>query len=99
MYLCQPSAHRVSYLDADRLLSLLMCELGYGSAAIDGPDGTEIEAHNCVFHNLAFADPAICEVDLSLLWSLSGRTVEHRCSMARGERSCRFAFKPEQSSA
>ena len=73
----------------------LMRELGYESATVDGPDGTEIEAHNCVFHDLAFADQAICEVDLSLLRSLSGKEVEHRRCMARGERSCRFAFKPK----
>lgn len=75
-------------------IAALMRRLGYESAAIDGPDGTEIEAHNCVFHDLAFADPTICEVDLSLLRSLSGKQVEHRRCMARGERSCRFAFKP-----
>ena len=71
----------------------LMRELGYESAAVDGPDGTEIEAHNCVFHDLAFADPTICEVDLSLMRSLSGKSVEHRRCMARGGRSCRFAFR------
>jgi predicted ArsR family transcriptional regulator len=69
----------------------LMRDLGYESQAIED---AEIEAHNCVFHDLAFADPAICEVDLALLRSLSGKNVEHRRCMARGERSCRFAFKP-----
>ena len=77
----------------------LMRELGYESAAIDGPDGPEIEAHNCVFHDLAFADPTICEVDLSMLRSLSGKAVEHRRCMARGERSCRFAFKAKDTDA
>jgi predicted ArsR family transcriptional regulator len=72
----------------------LMRKLGYESKAVEGPDGPEIEAHNCVFHDLAMADPAICEIDLSLLRVLSGNGVEHRRCMARGERSCRFAFKP-----
>ena len=76
------------------LIASLMRQLGYESATIDGPDGMEIEAHNCVFHDLAFADRTICEVDLSLLRSLSGKAVEHRRCMARGERSCRFAFRP-----
>lgn len=75
------------------LIASLMRQLGYEAATVDGPDGTEIEAHNCVFHDLAFADQSICEVDLSLLRSLSGKAVEHRRCMARGERSCRFAFK------
>lgn len=74
----------------------LMRELGYESKAVDGAEGLEIEAHNCVFHDLAIADQTICEVDLALLRSLSGRQVEHRRCMARGERSCRFAFKPAE---
>jgi DeoR family transcriptional regulator, suf operon transcriptional repressor len=76
--------------EAIPLIAGLMRDLGYESRA----DGGEIEAHNCVFHELAMADPAICEVDLALLRSLTGREVEHRRCMARGERSCRFAFKP-----
>jgi predicted ArsR family transcriptional regulator len=87
--------------NADEAVSLIagvMRELGYESHSIEGEAGTEIEAHNCVFHDLAMAEPAICEVDLSLLRALSGKTVEHRRCMARGEGSCRFAFgrsKPE----
>jgi predicted ArsR family transcriptional regulator len=77
----------------------LMRELGYESHSIDGAAGAEIEAHNCVFHDLAMADPAICEVDLALLRSLSGKAVEHRRCMARGQRSCRFAFKPPKPTA
>lgn len=86
--------------DPDQIVSAiagLMRELGYESKAVEGADGLEIEAHNCVFHDLAMADPAICEVDLALLRSLSGTTVDHRRCMARGERSCRFAFGPAKS--
>lgn len=71
----------------------VMADLGYESRAVEGSDGLEIEAHNCVFHDLAFADPTICEVDLALLRALSGKSVEHRRCMARGARSCRFAFR------
>lgn len=85
--------------EAVSAIAVLMRELGYESAAVEGPDGLEIEAHNCVFHDLAFADPTICEVDLSLLRSLSGKSVEHRRCMARGERSCRFTFKSKESGA
>ena len=74
----------------------LMRELGYESSAVEGPDGPEIEARNCVFHDLAMADPTICEVDLALLRSMTGQSVEHRRCMARGERSCRFAFAPRE---
>ena len=78
----------------EAVIAGLMRELGYESRAIEGERGIEIEAHNCVFHDLAMAEPAICEVDLALLRSLSGKEVEHSRCMARGERSCRFAFKP-----
>ena len=78
----------------DRIAEV-MAELGYESRAVEGPHGPEIEAHNCVFHDLAFADPMICAVDLSLLQSLSGKAVDHRRCMARGERSCRFAFRDD----
>jgi len=74
----------------------VMADIGYESRAVEDSGGTEIEAHNCVFHDLAFADPTICEVDLSLLRALSGKNVEHRRCMARGERSCRFAFSADR---
>jgi predicted ArsR family transcriptional regulator len=80
----------------EALIAGLMRELGYESRVVDGPDGPEIEAHNCVFHDLAKADQAICEVDLALLRSLSGKTVDHRRCMARGEGSCRFAFGAQE---
>ena len=54
-----------------------------------------IEAHNCVFHNLAMRDPAICAVDLALLGTLSGRAIEHRTCMVRGGDACRFHFLDE----
>ena len=70
-------------------IAALMRELGYEARLVG--DG-EIEAHNCVFHDLAMRDTAICAVDLALLGELSGQPVEHRRCMAHGERSCRFAF-------
>ena len=54
----------------------MMRGLGYDSQTIEGSAGTEIEAHNCVFHDLATADPGVCEVDLSLLRVLSGHLSE-----------------------
>jgi len=88
--------------DPDRSLEAiagLMRELGYESSTVEGAEGLEIEARNCVFHDLAMHDPGVCAVDLALLEALSGRGVEHRSCMARGERSCRFAFGPAKPSA
>jgi predicted ArsR family transcriptional regulator len=86
-------ADQIDPADPIRSIAALMRQLGYESTAVNGADGPEIEAHNCVFHDLAMADQAICDVDLALLRSLSGKAVEHRRCMARGERSCRFRFK------
>jgi len=76
-------------------IAALMRELGYEAHLADAREGGEIEAHNCVFHDLAMRDPAVCAIDLALLEALSGRAVEHRTCMAKGERSCRFAFREE----
>jgi predicted ArsR family transcriptional regulator len=73
-------------------IAALMRELGYEAHLAGAAHDEEIEAHNCVFHDLAMHDPGVCAVDLALLEALSGRGVEHRSCMARGERSCRFAF-------
>jgi predicted ArsR family transcriptional regulator len=86
-------ADRIDPADPIPSIAALMRQLGYESTAVNGADGPEIEAHNCVFHDLAMADQAICDVDLALLRALSGKAVEHRRCMARGERSCRFGFK------
>lgn len=77
----------------------LMRQLGYESSTVESADGPEIEARNCVFHDLAVADPTICEVDLAFLRATTGQSVDHRRCMARGERSCRFAFGPAKPNA
>lgn len=81
-------------------IAALMRDLGYEAHIAEPGNDDEIEAHNCVFHDLAMRNPAICAVDLALLGALSGRPVEHLDCMARGERSCRFAFGilPEEES-
>jgi predicted ArsR family transcriptional regulator len=76
----------------------LMRDLGYEAHLASGEED-QVEAHNCVFHDLAMRDPAICAVDLALLGALSGRSVDHLSCMARGERSCRFAFGEKKRSA
>jgi predicted ArsR family transcriptional regulator len=73
-------------------IAALMRTLGYEAHFDEGGGEPQIEAHNCVFHDLAMRDATVCAIDLALLQTLSGKTVEHRRCMARGERSCRFAF-------
>jgi predicted ArsR family transcriptional regulator len=66
-------ADQIDPADPIPSIAALMRQLGYESTAVNGADGPEIEAHNCVFHDLAMADQAICDVDLALLRSLSGK--------------------------
>ena len=79
--------------DKAAVIADLMRELGYESTA---PEGSEplIEALNCVYHDLALADRAVCHLDLSLIGTLADADVEHRACMARGDNSCVFCLKP-----
>lgn len=75
-------------------VAALMRGLGYEASA---PDGRTIEALNCVYHELARHDQAVCELDLSLIETLADAKVEHRACMARGDNACVFCLsqKPQ----
>ena len=73
-----------------------MAELGYEARA--NPKAFEIEAQNCVFHQLAVKYPEVCRFDLGLLEAASGQAVEHRACMARGDAKCCFKFSPRKQS-
>jgi len=72
-----------------------MGELGYEAKAVTSEAGLDIEAQNCVFHQLAVKYPEICKFDLALLSSATGQRVEHRACMARGDTKCCFRFTDE----
>lgn len=76
-------------------LSALMDQLGYDARKVQDVAGAPtIEADNCVFHELAMKNPAICQFDLALMTSYTGSKVElHEC-MAKGGHVCRFRFLP-----
>lgn len=72
-------------------LSEVMEELGYDThGATHG--GHTVEAFNCVFHDLAKANPEVCQFDLALLSSFTDSRVEHVECMAKGGNVCRFKF-------
>jgi len=64
----------------------IMQELGYEAQVADGEPGENliIDAYNCVFHDLAYTDTDVCEMDLSLLSSLLDSKIEHTSCMAKG---------------
>jgi predicted ArsR family transcriptional regulator len=74
----------------------IMQELGYEAQVTEGDPGQNlmIDAYNCVFHDLAYHDTDVCEMDLSLLSSLMDSKIEHTCCMAKGESKCRFKIHP-----
>lgn len=76
-------------------LSTLMDQLGYDARKVRDVGGAPtIEADNCVFHELAMRNSAICQFDLALLTGYTGSKVElHEC-MAKGGHVCRFRFLP-----
>lgn len=73
----------------------LMSGLGY-EAAFRAGDEPAIEALNCVYHDLAAGNPAICALDLALIAGLAEAEVEHRSCMARGDNACAFCLKPKR---
>lgn len=73
----------------------IMNELGYETEttnkAVDSdkqPD--QIIAVNCVFHDLAFENTTVCELDKALISTLLDSPIEHTHCMAKGESSCSF---------
>lgn len=73
----------------------LMSQLGYEAAFREG-DEPAIEALNCVYHDLAAGNPAICALDLALIGGLAEAEVEHRSCMALGDNACTFCLKPRR---
>jgi predicted ArsR family transcriptional regulator len=57
-----------------------------------------IEAQNCVFHDLAKKNPAVCQFDLALLESFTDSSVIHEECMAKGGNACRFRFEEKTDS-
>lgn len=72
-------------------IAAIMRELGYASSARAGEP--TIEALNCIYHELARANPAVCTLDLTLIGELADAEVEHRACMARGDNACVFCLK------
>ncbi len=77
----------------------IMQELGYEAQTTEEEPGKPlmIDAYNCVFHDLAYSNNEVCEMDLALLSSLLDSKIEHCCCMAKGENRCRFKILPLES--
>jgi predicted ArsR family transcriptional regulator len=90
-----PLADRLAKSDPDGQIAGLvevLQEMGYDAAAVATGAEPIVEAHNCVFHKLARQSPHLCTFDVAFAEAATGRRVEHRTCMARGDSSCRFHF-------
>jgi len=78
------------------MTSSIMRELGYETELVEGGPGENlmIDASNCVFYDLAYNNPEVCEMDLSLLSTLLDSKIEHTFCLAKGGHSCRFKIHP-----
>lgn len=76
--------------DAAATLAVQLQALGYEAQATRRDGETQIEAYNCVFHDLARAHPEICRFDLAFMEAASGYPVQHLECLVRGGSACRF---------
>jgi predicted ArsR family transcriptional regulator len=82
--------------DKIKITAAIMQELGYETEVVEGEPGDNliIDAYNCIFYDLAYTNPEICELDLSLLSTLLDSKIEHTICLAKGGHSCRFKVHP-----
>jgi predicted ArsR family transcriptional regulator len=76
-------------------LAIVMTNLGFQvklSAEL-GTENINIEARNCIYHDLAQKHVEICEFDLALMSSLLDKEVEQLSCMAKGDCNCSFSVK------
>jgi DeoR family suf operon transcriptional repressor len=74
-----------------------MTELGYEIQADAQTESDEfnIQAHNCVYHDLVKQHHEVCEFDLALITSLLGEKVEQLSCMAKGDCACKFKISKD----
>lgn len=70
----------------------LMQSLGYHARLDQTGTGINIQAINCVYHDLAQKHPEICQFDLALMTTLLNKPVQQSSCMAKKDCDCRFAI-------
>ncbi len=87
------AASRVTEGSDDAVASRLAEQLdaiGYEASTVQRDGETQVEAYNCVFHQLAKQHPDICRFDLAFMESATGRPIQHMECLLRGGHACRF---------
>ncbi|MBB6599901.1 transcriptional regulator [Luteimonas sp. MC1825] len=91
----QPSLDGESGEGLARALAQRLDALGYEAVPARHGEDWQVEAFNCVFHDLARQHPQVCSFDLAYIEASTGRRVHHVECMARGGHACRFRLGPE----
>ena len=73
-----------------RMLADQLDRLGYEALPARRDGEWQIEAFNCVFHDMARRHPEVCRFDLAFLEAAGGREVRHMECIVRGGACCRF---------
>jgi len=76
-------------------LAIVMTDLGF-QVKVDMESETEspnMEAYNCIYHDLAQKHHEICAFDLAFMSSLLDKEVEQLSCMAKGDCNCSFRIK------
>jgi predicted ArsR family transcriptional regulator len=87
------AAERINAAGTDEIATALaeqLDSLGYEALAVRHGDEMQVEAYNCVFHELAKTHPDVCRFDLAFMEAATGRSIQHMECLVRGGQSCRF---------
>ncbi|MGR8940135.1 MAG: helix-turn-helix transcriptional regulator [Gammaproteobacteria bacterium] len=69
----------------------IMNDLGFDAQAAAADDGqVEVEAFNCIYHDLAQKYEQVCEFDRTLISMLLDQPIDHRECMVKGHATCKF---------
>ncbi|MBJ7576143.1 hypothetical protein [Luteimonas sp. MC1828] len=86
----QPSLDVESGEGLARALAQRLDALGYEAVPARHGEDWQVEAFNCVFHDLARQHPQVCRFDLAYMEATTGRRVHHVECIVRGGHACRF---------
>jgi predicted ArsR family transcriptional regulator len=74
-------------------LAAVMTDFGFQVKVDMESESPNIQACNCIYHDLAQEHNEICEFDLALMSSLLDKEVEQLSCMAKGDCNCSFRIK------
>ncbi|MFK2874962.1 helix-turn-helix transcriptional regulator [Dyella lipolytica] len=85
-----PLPATASHEDVVRALATHLDRLGYEALPVKYRDEWQIEAFNCVFHEVAKQHKEVCKFDVAYMKAASGRDIHHLECIVRGGQCCRF---------